>query len=249
MYNIDTLNIGNQIKYYRTTHGHTLESLAKRINKSKSTVSKYEKNQIIPDIMTVLEICNVLDINLSEFIPSFEKKVNYSRNNPFKTNKLYLYYLTDNRYITSILEIIDDKSVPIHVRLYNGVKNINTYAFECAYYYDGILEANKNIAYINLRNTTSQEVFLEKLQITVNIPWSLDTDICNFLINGLTPNGMPVIKKGILSSTEINDFDDFKEDFSISKDELKRINQKNAWILENKDYNHFFYDIKKENMA
>ena len=35
----------------------TLSDVGKSINKSKATISKYESNQIIPDAITLLELC------------------------------------------------------------------------------------------------------------------------------------------------------------------------------------------------
>ena len=61
----------------------TLSDVGKSINKSKATISKYESNQIIPDAITLLELCNCLNISINDFLPITEEK-NINSNN-FKT--------------------------------------------------------------------------------------------------------------------------------------------------------------------
>ena len=91
-------------------------------------------------------------------------------------------------------------------------------------------------------NSNSQSTQLEKLQISFHIPWSNDFEITNFYILGLTPNSIPIVKKGIISITPIKNFDNFIDDLKISAEELLKIQHDNAWILQNKNYAHFFYD-------
>ena len=50
------------------------------------------------------------------------------------------------------------------------------------------------------------------------------------------------IKKGILSIYPITNFDKFQDDLIITDEELNEIKKNNNWILNNKNYNHFFYD-------
>ena len=137
MYNLDISVLGKNLKYYRKLRDFTLDELGNEIHKSKATVSKYEKGEIIPDILTVLEICNVLNVNLSQIFPITVQSPNNSMINPFHCDKLYLYYYTENKLIMSILELqIEENS--ILTKFYNGVKNINHYKTDSCYYYEGI---------------------------------------------------------------------------------------------------------------
>lgn len=251
MYDLNHLNIGEKLRYYRKNHGYTLEELGKEINKGKATVSKYEKNEIIPDIITIIEICNALKIRLDQLVPYIDKNIKSSSNlyNPFNTNTLYLYYYTNEKTITSVLELYSDVTTnTVKAKLYNGIKDINKYTNECSYYYEGIFEADKSIAFLNLKNTESKETFLENLLITINIPWTKNIEMCDFIISGLTPSRLPVMKKGILSTKVLNDLSDFDSDLNISKKESQEFYKKNAWILKGKDYDHFFYDINKSKL-
>lgn len=242
MYNLNTSNFRQLLTEYRKSRGFTLESLGKKIGKTKATISKYENGEIIPDILTILEICNTLNITLTQLFPSiYINNVKKTSKNPFNTNKLYLYYYTENILITSVLELKETNN-EILVNFYNGIKNLTNYAKETSYYYEGILECDKNIGYINLCNTSSHETILEKIQISFVIPWSQNFQLTNFFILALTPNSIPIIKKGIISTLPLSSTSPYLEILKISKKDLEKIQENNAWILENKNYDYFFFN-------
>lgn len=243
MYNIKNNNFNKLLTQYRKSRALTLETLGSKIGKTKATVSKYERGEIVPDIITILEICNVLEINLSQLFPMENSSKKINSINPFSVDKLYLYYYTENILITSIIELKENNN-EIQVKFYNGVKNIRLYAHETSYSYDGIMVCDKTIGYINLQNTCSQKTQLEKLQISFAIPWSNNIEFTNFFILGLTPNSVPIVKKGIMSIKPINHFEIFENDLKLNKDDITTIQKNNAWILETKNYSHFFLDNK-----
>ena len=241
MYNLDINLFSTYLKQYRISRNLTLEALGEKIHKTKATISKYEKGEIIPDILTILEICNALNVSLSQLIPQNNNTQKLIGKNPFKTDVVYMYYYTEDKLISSILEITEDTN-ELKVKYFNGIKDFKKYADDSSYKYEGILQCDKTVGYINLINIDSQNIQLEKIQISFNVPWTKKMDLTNFYILGLTPNSIPIVKKGILSVTPINKFENLKDDLKISKDELVKIEHNNGWILENKNYNHFFYD-------
>ena len=235
MYDLTLTTLGNNLKYYRKSRNLTLDELGKIIHKSRATVSKYEKCEIIPDILTLLEICNALNVNLSQLFPLSVQSNNISIFNPFYSDKVYLYYYAEKKLIFSILELqIEEKS--ILTKFYNGVKNIKHYKTDSCYYYEGILQSDKIIGYINLYTPSSQENLLEKIQISFPIPWSKKFQITNFFILGLTPNSLPVVKKGIMSTSPIKNLTPYKNYLHITKTDLSNIQKDNAWILSNANY-------------
>lgn len=46
-----SIEIGNRIRNFRKKRSITIEELARLINKSRATVSKYEKGEIVLDIV------------------------------------------------------------------------------------------------------------------------------------------------------------------------------------------------------
>ena len=242
MYNLSNNNLNKTLNLYRKSRNISLEELGNKIGKTKATVSKYERGEIIPDIITVLEICNVLNISLSQLFPissSQSKKFNI---NPFHTDIVYLYYYVEKHSIISVLEIIEEED-RLFVKLYNGVKNIEKYAEKSSYYYEGEMECYNTNGYITLSNCNSEEILLEKVLISFNIPWSKNFELTNFFIHGITPNSIPIIKKGIISVHPIQDINTIINDLILSNDDINKIKKDNAWLLENKNYDHFFYDF------
>lgn len=242
MYDLDINKFVENMKFYRKSRKLTLEQLGNKIGKAKATVSKYEKGEIIPDILTVLEICNALNISVSQLFP-IEKKI-YTKNNsynPFFTNLIYMYHYTENLLVTSIIELVEDNN-QIKLKFFNGVKDINKYVENGLYTYEGNLYCDKQVGYMELYNTETMNTLFEKIQISFLIPWSNKFEITNFLIMGLTPNAIPVVKKGIFSNYPITDFSNFKDDLEITDEELNQIKKNNNWLLKNKNYNHFYFD-------
>ena len=70
----DNMNIqqtvGDNIRKFRQARGMTMEDLAARIYKGKSTISKYEKGSIAIDIATLVEIAIALEVHPSQLLMS-----------------------------------------------------------------------------------------------------------------------------------------------------------------------------------
>ena len=85
---------GNKLRSARLQNGLSLEYVAKKLGKSHVSVIRYEKGEIIPDIEMVSKLCQVLDIYSGDlYKDSSISAINIENsNNPFKVDKLYLYY-------------------------------------------------------------------------------------------------------------------------------------------------------------
>ncbi len=190
----------------------------------------------------MLELCNFFNISLCELFTFKDTTLSPSFiYNPFNSNKLYLYYYTDKKLITSIIDIYPENNI-YKCKFFNGIKNIQYYK-KCSYYYEGFLESNKTTAYFTLNNASLRNDMLEKVEIVVNINWSNEINICKGLILGLTPNSLPIVKKVILSTSEISNIDKYNNALTFSKEEVKKIFYDGALILENKNYDEFFFDF------
>ena len=229
MYNTNQTNIGEILRNYRKIKHLSLEDVGNKIYKSKATISKYEKGAIIPDFITTLELCNVLGINLSDILSLNTENTIFS--NPFNTDTLYLYYVTANKLISSIIKIN------------NGVK---TDIASCAYYYEGSLEFLDNIAYVNLKNVSAHKLGIERVQIIISLPLSNTSDFFNCFITGLTPNYLPIIKKGLISTFPLEISKINIKKLKLSRPEVRKILNDNAWILDSKLYDEFYYDSAQE---
>ena len=70
--------LGEQIKKHRILLNMTQEDLCQKLNTTRQTVSKWEKNMIEPDINTLLKLSNIFNISLNELITGEKDFINSS---------------------------------------------------------------------------------------------------------------------------------------------------------------------------
>lgn len=230
MYQIKNNTLGETLREYRKINNMTLKDVGEKVCKSKVTICKYENNEILPDFYTLLELCNVFNISINELCEKTEDEIEELKN-PFGKNKLYIYYYSSNKLIGSILKIEKETSKYM-VRFFNGVKKENKKYVD---YYEGEMISDQNITYFDL-NINNKNVN-NKIQIIVNIPWMFDNEIYNGLYTGITRNGLPIVKKVLISKNEIKDFDKYSMQLKFSKEDGKKLYKDNALIFKNlEDY-------------
>ena len=60
--------IGQRIRYYRKQKHYSLAEFALLINKSKSSLSKYERGEVSIDVETLIVIARNLEISVSQLL-------------------------------------------------------------------------------------------------------------------------------------------------------------------------------------
>lgn len=69
----------NLLKRFRTEANLKQTELAEILGQSQSFVSKYESGERRLDLMELRQICQALNINLTEFVAEFEQLLNESK--------------------------------------------------------------------------------------------------------------------------------------------------------------------------
>ena len=62
--------IGTQIKTFRKSAGFTQDELAKRLNTTKQTISRYEKGDRKANQDMLFELCDIFGVSIDDFFPS-----------------------------------------------------------------------------------------------------------------------------------------------------------------------------------
>jgi helix-turn-helix family protein len=62
--------IGNQIRTFRKSAGFTQDELAKRLNTTKQTISRYEKGDRKANQDMLFELCDIFGVSIDDFFPS-----------------------------------------------------------------------------------------------------------------------------------------------------------------------------------
>ena len=77
--------IGTQIKTFRKSAGFTQDELAKRLNTTKQTISRYEKGDRKANQDMLFELCDIFGISIDDFFPSQNETLQSSATSPIQT--------------------------------------------------------------------------------------------------------------------------------------------------------------------
>ena len=76
--------IGNQIKTFRKSAGFTQDELAKRLNTTKQTISRYEKGDRKANQDMLFELCDIFGVSIDDFFPSQNETLQSPTTSPSK---------------------------------------------------------------------------------------------------------------------------------------------------------------------
>ncbi len=83
--------IGNQIKTFRKSAGFTQDELAKRLNTTKQTISRYEKGDRKANQDMLFELCDIFGVSIDDFFPSQNETLQSPTTSPIQTIYDQLY--------------------------------------------------------------------------------------------------------------------------------------------------------------
>lgn len=228
MYNLDILALGKKIKEYRKLQGISIEELGKVIGKNKGTVARYESGEIVMDIITVLEICNALNIDIIDLCDINASSIeNKAIINPFDSNLLYLYYISKGGLIISSIEI-EETSYCNNVIMKNGIIN-NGYKQE----YAGILESNYNTVFICLTNAISNPG-LDKFQIEIDLHSKEGNKYYGMFLGVSDNTHKPTVRKCILMKDYLKSKEELLnifEQLQINQDDIEDMKKIKYWDM------------------
>lgn len=222
MYNLDSYKIGKMIRQARKVKGLTVEELAEKICRSSTTVYKYERDEVAPDLITTLEICNVLGLDINDLTVKDRIEVNRETSiNPFTTDVLYMYYLGFGSLAEYRLKITPE----------NGVMKVDFLLRDNQVYYTGTIESNSDLAFISLKNYYAVNQTFEKLQLTINMKFSVDSMNMGVYLALREDVNLPVIKKFILSKRKIreDEKDEIMKRLNLTESERANILKNGYW--------------------
>ena len=132
------LYVGENIKKVRLARGLSLEDVAEKIYKSKSTVSKYEKGTIAIDIATLEDISRVLDVHPAQLLMTAapEKRSPLTQ---VSLDEIYMFSYDgkEKRIIKSVIERYQtDESNRFTIHLYYDVPSKSQLG-DCVSFYQG----------------------------------------------------------------------------------------------------------------
>lgn len=221
--NIGT-EIGKLIRLERKKHALTLESLAKQINKSTSTLAKYEKGEITIDIATLYDIANALHINIEHLLIPQQQKINISDSKIptfFSDLSQFYGYIYDGR-VNAIIRCVFDIIEQLEPNKFKLIMYMNFKSFDhyqaAENIYDGDIEHFDALTHIAL---TNRHMPMEKASAQV-LASQLEADTKLGLFNGFSTRPMmPIATKILLARKRLEENEELIDQLKISREDIK----------------------------
>lgn len=240
MYDTNMENLGKKIKYYRKAKNISIEELGKAVGKSKTTISRYENNEILLDILTAIEICNVLNVDLNDICDMSTHNIEKSIiKNPFDSNLLYLYYISKNGIVISSIEITQTKYTN-YVLMKNGITK-KKYKQE----YTGVMENTYNTAFICLTNAINNPG-LDKFQIEIDLHSKINNMYYGMFLGISDNTHKPTARKCILTNkliTSIEKLGILFEELKINKEDMEDIIETKYWDMKTRNIKDYVINL------
>ena len=229
MSNFDSKLFGQNLKKYRKLKELSQENIATLLGKTKATISKYENGDLIMTADNISKVCEELGIYTSDLFEQEYKNINKENsNNPFKSNKLYVYFYAydyrtkkfgKGKYILDIIERPDFVRVDYYIPGDNKI------------YLRGYMHADKSVAFISLENYEPNNARLDHALIEINIVNGVNDLMMGTLV-GTNSQYIPSIRKCYFSQKDVEFTDEMLEKLKPAENDIKMLNDTNALYLD-----------------
>lgn len=235
------IHVGNRIRMYRKSRQITLQQLADKIHKSKSTVSKYEKGEISLDIQTLAEISEILQVGINQLtdfhLPTQPLEINpvsCQGMSPFFHAKRLYFYFYDGRYQClkdGIIDIRESEQNPGDYIAELSISTVNPNGRNRGIYYSGkVVYSDMLIRFSFVNQYNSLEEDLLYIFNPLELRDSTDGLLCGISSADL----MPCAFKCLVTLTPQEHTEELKKQLLISKKELQRWQKLNMLIVDNR---------------
>ncbi|NMM63373.1 helix-turn-helix transcriptional regulator [Clostridium sp. P21] len=220
-----SIEVGKRIRNFRKAKKMTIKELADQIYKSKATVSKYEKGEIVIDIVTLYNIAKVLRIQVDQLFcyePScIESQVTGKKPAFFQGSSQFYSYIYDgraNKLIRCVIDVLSKTEENRYkVMLYMNIDSYENYQ-ECENTYGGYIEHYDALTNIILRNqaTPMEQIIISMLAsfMDSSIKWGLMFGISSRPV-------MPIAAKMLISKKALKEDQGLIDQLTISKEDIR----------------------------
>lgn len=220
-----SFEIGKRIRNFRKMRKMTIEELARIICKSKATVSKYEKGEIVLDVVTLYDIANALQLHVEQLLYCKPERTNISTKgkNPAFFNGLSQFYAyvfdgRTNQIIKCVFDVLSESGESRYkIMMYMNFKDYDNYQ-NCENTYWGYIEHYDALTNIFMKN---QDTSME--QITISILASfLDSDTKWGLFFGISSRPMmPIAVKMLFSKKMLKEDEILIRQLKVSREDIR----------------------------
>ncbi|MGM9530247.1 helix-turn-helix domain-containing protein [Intestinibacter sp.] len=227
------IEIGKKIRNIRKSKNMKLEDLAIAINKTKSTLSKYERGIISVDICTLYDISDALGVHIDQLL------YNKQYNNVDKKEEInffsgcsrlytYIYDGRNNKVIISVIDITSrNEDNSYKTKFYMNIKDYDDYQ-NCENTYYGFTKHYDILTHITLYNQSTK---LETMSINILASF-LDTNKKWGLISAVSFRPfMPVSTKILFCKEPLEITPELIKELRISKEDIRIMKLYNMFVV------------------
>ena len=230
MAEFDNKDFGERLKHYRLKKGLSQENLATSINKSKATISRYEKGQLLPDVKDIKIICRELEIYEADLYgKEINKTMQHNKSkNPFNTDKLYVYF---NAYNFRTKKFAPDKYILELEQKQNICKARFVDYHDKRIYSEGYLICNDEIVFVVIENYKPTSSRIDVAVLEINICNGTDKLMLGGYF-GTNAKCEPSLRKCYFSKKDIEFTKEMFEQLKINEYEEEILKKQNALYLD-----------------
>ena len=222
-------DFGENIKEYRKAKNFSQDNLADKLRKDRSTISKYETGELIPNAEDISRICDILEIYPNDLFEKDYKIQNKENNkNPFGTDTIYLYF---NAYNYKTKKFGKDKFKLVFTEKPDQIRVDYYSLYDNKIYESGYMLADNCVAFMVVENYKSTSARLEVSEFVVNICNGVD-NLMQGTYHGTNGQYIPSIRKCYFSKKNVEFTDKMFNDLKVSDDEMATLKEQNALYLD-----------------
>lgn len=221
--------VGENIRKFRLAHGLSLEDVAAKVYKSKSTISKYEKGTIAIDIATLEEIALALDVHPAQLLMTSapDKRIPLTEG-LLEDTYMFSYDGKGKRIIKSIIERYQtDESNRFSIQLFYDVPSKKELG-DCVCLYQGFSSKYEVLENYSLENARHP---IEQIWLSCIGGLSQNRMQVGFLAGLLNSTLLPAVRKVVLSPHLLSE-EELMEHLVFTKEDLQTIRKLNIFIID-----------------
>ena len=221
--------IGLAIHTYRKARGMTLDALAEKIYKSKSTVGKYEQGLISCDVAVLLDIAGALDVPPQLFLAEIAAPAEAEKQPVYEGAHRYFYSYDgfSRRILRGLLVIASPDDAHSPVSLFYDIPSFDE-PEKCRVLYVGEQECYPTVSKYLLRKRGG----IESPQLVFQRPLDYEGKQSGMFFGISSRTQAAVSLKCILSDTPLSETPELVKLLHISAEDYRNTKKLNQFTLE-----------------
>lgn len=230
MAEFNSKDFGERLRNYRIQKGLSQENIATSLGKNKTTISRYESGEILPDVKDISIICEVLGIYEADLYGNniVRTMQNKKSQNPFDTDKIYVYF---NAYNFRNKKFAPDKYVLELEQKQNICRAKFVDYHDKRIYSEGYLICNDEIVFVVMENYQPTSTRVDVAVLEINICNGTDKLMLGGYF-GTNAKCEPSLRKCYFSKKNIDFTKEMIESLKLNENEREILNNQNALYLD-----------------